>query len=195
MKSKSGADLSRMSSALSTFLSNQIFVLHFCLLNFETVPVKGFLLVNTRTFQNNPVTKVSNRNAKCVYKQKVFLLWVLLTLENKTFCSTWLLFADRSSTYQGTCSTWVIFSDKLSPCREIEGILITLSDVPSKHERNDRQLLLWLVFPFKVSLAFYGWSFLLWNFLEFSRNWRFPYIITWCKIFTLVSFALLQSSG
>ena len=47
---KSGADLSRISSALSTFLSNQFFVLQFCLIYCETVAVKGFWLVNTRTF-------------------------------------------------------------------------------------------------------------------------------------------------
>ena len=52
---KSGADLSRTSSALSTFLSNQIYVLHFCLIYCETVAVKGSLLVNTRTFENNPL--------------------------------------------------------------------------------------------------------------------------------------------
>ena len=73
---KSGADLSRNSRALSKFLSNQFYVLQFCLLYCETVAVKGFLLVNNRTFWNNPVTKASNRNANCVYKQKVFLLWV-----------------------------------------------------------------------------------------------------------------------
>ena len=27
--------------------------------------------------------------------------------------------------------------------------------------------------PFKVGVAFYGWSFLLWSFLEFSRNWGY----------------------
>ena len=47
---KSGADLSKISSALSTFLSNQIYVLQFCLLFCETVAVKGFLVLNTRTF-------------------------------------------------------------------------------------------------------------------------------------------------
>ena len=47
---KSGVDLSRISSALSTFLSNKIYVLQFCLIYCETVAAKGFLLVNTRTF-------------------------------------------------------------------------------------------------------------------------------------------------
>ena len=73
---KSGADLSRVSisSNFSTFLSNQIYVLQVCLLYCETVAVKGFLLVNTRTFWNNPVTKASNHNANCAYikKQKKF---------------------------------------------------------------------------------------------------------------------------
>ena len=72
---KSGADLSRIFSDLTTFLSNQIHVSQFPLINCEAVVVKSFFLVNTRFFQNNPVTKTSNRNAKCVYKQKVFLLW------------------------------------------------------------------------------------------------------------------------
>ena len=44
---KSGGDLSRISSALSTFFSNQIYVLQFCLIYCETVAVKGFLLVIT----------------------------------------------------------------------------------------------------------------------------------------------------
>ena len=52
---KSGAHLSKNSSALSTFLSNQIYVLQFCLIYCETVAVEGFLLVITRTFENNPV--------------------------------------------------------------------------------------------------------------------------------------------
>ena len=49
---KSGADLSSfsISSDLSTFLSNQIYVMQFCLTNCEAVVVKRFLLVNTRTF-------------------------------------------------------------------------------------------------------------------------------------------------
>ena len=39
---KSGADLSRFSNDLSTLLSNQIYVLQFCLINCETVRVKIF---------------------------------------------------------------------------------------------------------------------------------------------------------
>ena len=129
------------------------------------------------------------------YKQKVFLLWVWLKLEDKillfnliTFlrqsvhlsgkivrldwisrtvcvlirvnCSTWVNFSDKPSTYRCTC---LLFSNKLSPCRCT--YLITLSCVTSKHERNDWQLFLWLVFPFKVNLGFCGWSF-----MEFSRS-------------------------
>ena len=49
---KRGADLSRLSIAsdLSTFSSNQIYVLQFCSINCEAVASKSFLLVNTRTF-------------------------------------------------------------------------------------------------------------------------------------------------
>ena len=39
---KSGAELSRISSALSTFLSNQIYVLQFCLIYCKTVANKIF---------------------------------------------------------------------------------------------------------------------------------------------------------
>ena len=49
-RGKSGADLSRISSDLSKFLSNQIYVLQVCLMNCEAVVVKSFLLVNTRAF-------------------------------------------------------------------------------------------------------------------------------------------------
>ena len=110
---KSGADLSEISSALSTFLTNQIYVLQFCSKNCETVAVKGFLLVNTRTFENNPLIKASKHNANWVVNKRSFFLWIWLTLENETFRSTWLLFADRASTYQGKCSAWLNFSDSL----------------------------------------------------------------------------------
>ena len=41
-KSDSDLSVSLMSNDLSTFLSNQIYVLHFCLKNCETVVVKTF---------------------------------------------------------------------------------------------------------------------------------------------------------
>ena len=102
-------------------------------------------------------------------------------------CSTWVIFSDSLTTYRGT---WVIFSDKLTLCLTF----FTLSDDTSKHERNDWQLLLWLVFPFIGVVSFYGWSFLFWNFLEFSRNWRIKYENTCYKSFAIIFFALLQSS-
>ena len=51
-----------------------------------------------------------------------------------------------------------------------------------------------MVFRLKVSLAFYGWSFLLWNFLDFSRKWGTQYKKTCYKFFAIISFALPQSS-
>ena len=119
---KSGADLSRtsISSNLSTFLSNQVYVLQFCLINCEAVVVKSFLLVNTRTFQNNPIIKASNHKANCLVNKRNFLLWCWLTLENKNFCSTCLHFADRASTYQ-----WKLFhlSDFLRQSVYLSGYL------------------------------------------------------------------------
>ena len=118
----------------------------------------------------------------------IFADWASTRLLIRGNCCGWLNFSDSLSTYQagivplerisqticlligGTC---LLFSDKLSPRRGT--YLVTLSDVTYKHERNDWQLLLWLVFPFKVSLIFYGWTFLLWNFLDFSRNWGIQY--------------------
>ena len=87
---KNGADLSRISISnyLSTFLSNQINVLQFCLKNCEAIVGQNLLLVNSRTFQKNPVIKASNHNANCVVNKRNFLSWDLLTLEKKTFCST-----------------------------------------------------------------------------------------------------------
>ena len=41
---------------MTSFLSNKICVLQFCLINSKTVPINSFdhfLLVNTRTFENN----------------------------------------------------------------------------------------------------------------------------------------------
>ena len=65
-----------ISRDLSTFLSNQIYVLQLGLLNCETVAGKGFLLVNTRILEINPVIKASNHNANCVVSKRSFLLWV-----------------------------------------------------------------------------------------------------------------------
>ena len=53
--------------AMQTLLSNQTYVLQFCLINCETVVVKSFLLVNARTFYSNPKIKASNHKAKCAY--------------------------------------------------------------------------------------------------------------------------------
>ena len=49
---KRGADLSKLSisSDLSAVFSNQIYVLQFCLITFEAVVVKSFLLVNATIF-------------------------------------------------------------------------------------------------------------------------------------------------
>ena len=60
----------------TTLLSNQINVLQLCLINCEAVVVKSFLLANTRTFENNPVTTASNHNANCLVNKRNFLFWV-----------------------------------------------------------------------------------------------------------------------
>ena len=46
MESKSGADLSRISTS-NTFIQSNLCI---CLINCDTVAVKSFLLVNVRTF-------------------------------------------------------------------------------------------------------------------------------------------------
>ena len=130
------------------------------------------------------------------------------TWEKATFVPLDWVIAERASTYQGKMfhlikflrqSVYltrgiVYFSQTKWPCRGIKAYLITLTDVTSKHERNDWQLLLWLIFPFKIGLAFYGWSLLLWKFLELSRNWGISCENTCYKFLTIISFALLQSS-
>ena len=44
-----------------------------------------------------------------------------------------------------------------------------------------------------IARSLYGLIFLLWNFLECSRNWATLYKNTCYKFFTIISFALLQS--
>ena len=72
MKSKSGADLSRISIS-NTFVQGDLCI---CLINCDTVAVKSFLLVNTRTFQNNPSKESFNYCANCAVNKRNFLLWV-----------------------------------------------------------------------------------------------------------------------
>ena len=189
----------------ATPLFNQISKLQFCLIIFEALVVKSFLLVNTRNFWNNPVIKASNHNANCVVNKRNFLLWVWLTPENKilsfhliTFCRQSLYLSEERFPLEWLFRQSVYLSRYLGDFRRqtvaLSGYLITLSGVTSKHERNDWRLPLWLVFPLKVSLAFYGWSFFSWNFLEFSRNWGIYYKNTCYKFFAIISFALPQSS-
>ena len=125
--------------------------------------------------------KASNHNASCVVNKRYSFYGFDWHLRISPFVPVDYVSQTERLLIRGNCSTWVIFSDKLAPCRGTYSI--TLSVVTSKHERNGWQLILWLLFPFKVSLAFYGWSFLLWNFLEFSRNWGIFYKKNLLKIF------------
>ena len=70
---------------------------------------------------------------------------------NKGTCSNWVFLSDSLSTYRFSC---LLFPDKLSPCWRIKAYLLTLSDVTCKHERNDWQFILLLVFPFLKVLPF-----------------------------------------
>ena len=151
--------------------------------------------MDTSFFGNNPVIKASNHKVNCVVNKKKFLFWVWLTLEHKTFCSTWLLFADWASSYQGKLLRLIKFlwqsvyltgdlfllSGFIRQSVYLSGVLvyfftdklppcrgtylITLSGVTSKHEKNDSTA------PKKLGISFKSRFCLLWlvfRSMEFS---------------------------
>ena len=122
------------------------------------------------------VTKLLTTRLRSLYTIHflLFLLWKWLTFDNKLpegnldhNWSTWLIFPDNLSPYQGICSTWLIFSDNLSTLEEIIVPLDKFSQTSCRHmgswkvylidfwswsgvglkdQRNDWQLHLWLCF-------------------------------------------------